>query len=152
VVEIRGDWAVRRARFMFPAPIKPYHGGAIEAIIQPSGQKTYGYIHSANLIDFKEIPFFTSQAAQNTDRILNKQRHRFERLLGEAGFKEWNPEGFLNLEGFDSGKGIVIYSMSGRAVDEDNFITKPVLVVWATPDGKILKLRLITLTHFAERG
>lgn len=151
VVEIEGDWAVRRGRLMFSRPIRPYHGGAVEARIEPSGKTVYGYIHDVRLLGFKEIPLRTGQALDNTNRMLDKQQGRLQRFLKEAGFEKWDGEGFLNLEGFDPGKGIVIYSMAGGTVDEGNILKTPVLVVWATPGGKVLKLRLITLTRFAER-
>lgn len=151
LVEIRGDTAFRRARMLLEPSVVPYYGGIIQARVKPSGEDSAGYMKPADLLEWKEYPVDRSRTRKTLQRALAFQRPRFDSLVSELGFEEWNPEGVLQLEGFDPQKDICIYSIAGKAVKEGIKEKKPLLIVRASLEGKLSYLALGTTGSVLER-
>lgn len=151
VVEIRGDKAFRVGRVTFDRSIEPYYGGIIRAHLRPVEKDVYGYITKAELLGWSEEPLQREATREAVEVILKRQRERLNRMLIKKGFDGWESDGILGLEGYDPGKEIAIYSMPSRTVSEGNLQRQPILVVWATPEGKILKVDLAILNRILER-
>ena len=151
VVRIRKGTAFRVGRVIFDKSIEPYYGGIIKARLRPVESEVYGYITRAELLEWREEPLARDETRDAVEVILKRQDNRLKRLLKENGFDEWESDGILQLEGYDPKQRIAIYSMVSRAVDEGNLERQPILVVWASPQGAILKVNLTILNRILER-
>ena len=151
VVRIREDTAFRVGRVLFDKSIQPYYGGIIRARPRPIEAEVYGYITRAELLEWSEEPLAREATRKAVEVILKRQDNRLKRLLKKRGFDEWESDGFLQLEGYDPEAEIAIYSMAGRTVYEENIEKQPILVVWASPQGAILKVNLTILNRILER-
>lgn len=151
VVEIRGDTAFRVGRVLFDKSIQPYYGGIIKARLRPIEAEVYGYITKVEILEWSEEPLAREATRQAVEDILKRQNRRLNRLVKEEGFEGWESDGTLQLEGYDPEAKIAIYSMASRAVYEGNIQRQPILVVWATPQGAILKVNLAILNRILER-
>ncbi|TKJ40562.1 hypothetical protein CEE36_09240 [candidate division TA06 bacterium B3_TA06] len=151
VVRIRGDTAFRVGRVLFDKSIQPYYGGIIRARLRPVEKDVYGYITKAELLEWSEEPLAREATREAVEVILDKQRERLNRILREKGFEAWESDGLLQLVGYDPEAEIAIYSMAARAVEEGNIQRQPILVVWASPQGAILKVNLTILNRILER-
>jgi hypothetical protein len=151
VVRIKEDTAFRVGRVLFDKSIQPYYGGIIRARLRPIEAEVYGYITMAELLEWSEEPLARDETREAVEDILKRQDNRLKRLLKEKGFDKWESDGLLQLEGYDPGKEIAIYSMAGGAVSEGNLERQPILVVWASPQGAILKVNLTVINRILER-
>jgi hypothetical protein len=151
VVEIRGDSAFRVGRVLFDKSIQPYYGGIIKARLRPIEAEVYGYITMAELLEWSEEPLAREATRQAVEEIVRKRKRHLDHLLMKEGFEGWESDGTLQLEGYDPEAEIAIYSMASRAVYEGNIQRQPILVVWATPQGAILKVNLAILNRILER-
>ncbi len=151
VVRIRNDTAFRVGRVLFDKSIQPYYGGIIRARLKPVEKDVYGYITKAELLEWSEEPLARDETREAVEDILKRQNRRLNRLVKKEGFEGWESDGILQLEGYDPEAKIAIYSMSSRAVDEGNLERQPILVVWSTPQGAILKVNLTILNRILER-
>ena len=151
VVRIRGDTAFRVGRVLLDRAIEPYHGGIIRARLRPIEKDVYGYITKAELLEWSEEPLARDETRETLEDILKRQNRRLNRLVKKEGFEGWESDVTLQLEGYDPEAEIAIYSMSSRAVEEGNIQRQPILVVWTTPQGAILKVNLTILNRILER-
>ncbi|MBA7614597.1 hypothetical protein ES703_21863 [subsurface metagenome] len=151
VVRIREDTAFRVGRVIFDKSIEPYYGGIIKARLRPIEAEVYGYITRAELLEWWEEPLARKATREAVEDILKKQDRHLNRLVKEEGFEGWETDGLLQLEGYDPEAEIAIYSMASEAVYEGNIQRQPILVVWATPQGAILKVNLTILNRILER-
>jgi hypothetical protein len=157
LVEIRGDSfpsgadAFRIGRVIFDLPIAPYYGGIIEARVRPVEQRITGYMLSAELLEWKEYPVNRELTRESLDRLLRQHGRVFKDLLNELGFEKWEPDAGLQLEGYDPAKDICIYSMVGERVMEGIVEKQPMLIVWATPEGKLIHVALTAARRVYER-
>jgi hypothetical protein len=154
LVQIRGDspsQAFRRARLLFDLPVEPYYGGIIQARVKPMERGISGYMLSAELLEWKEYPVNRGLTRESLDRLLRQHGRVFKDLLNELGFEKWKPDGALQLEGYDPAKDICIYSMLGEGVKQGIVEEQPMLIVWATPEGKLKSVALTTARRAFER-
>lgn len=151
VVRIRGDTAFRVGRVLLDRAIEPYYGGIIRARLRPIEKDVYGYIIKAELLEWSEEPLARDETREAVEDVLKRQNRRLNHLVKKEGFEGWESDGTLQLEGYDPEAEIAIYSMSSRAVSEGNLERQPILVVWATPQGAILKVNLTILNRILER-
>jgi hypothetical protein len=154
LVQIRGDsfpWAFRRARLLFDLPVEPYYGGIISARVKSVERGITGYMLSAELLEWKEYPVNRELTREVLDRLLRQHGRVFGDLLNELGFEKWEPDGVLQLEGYDPAKDICIYSMVGEGIMEGIVEKQPMLIVWATPEGKLKYVALTTARRAFER-
>ncbi len=157
LVEIQGDSfpqgaaAYRRARLAPDLPVAPYYGGVIEARVKPIERSVFGYMISVQLLEWKEIPVSTEVVREEVQRLLARQGETLQRLVEELGFRQWASDGVLQLEGYDPGRKICIYSMAGEYTKHGIIEEHPVLIVWATPEGKLKHVALIKSGRMLER-
>lgn len=157
LVQIRGDSfpeqaaAFRRARLLFDLPVAPYYGGIIEARVKTIERGVSGYMLSVELLEWKEYPVNRELARESLNRLLRQKGRLFGSLLYELGFEKWEPDAGLQLEGYDPAKDICIYSMVGEVIKEGIMEKQPMLIVWATPEGKLKHVVLTTARRVLER-
>ncbi len=152
VVEVVGDSAFRRARFIFDRPVHPYCGGAIRAHVNVLETGVTGYMIRGRLLDWEEIPLARSVTARCVETNLKKFHARLERFVREHGIDAWEPDGILTIEGYDPRKKIAIYSMAGRTTNLMYAEKQPLLIVWAYESGKIQKIYLTVIIRRLERS
>jgi hypothetical protein len=152
VTRIDRDTAFRVARLLMDSVIEPYYGGAINVHVRPGGKEAWGYAQKVELLEYREIPVARETVRKEVGRLLERQGKRLNQLIREKGLGGWKSDGVLNLEGYDSNKRVAIFSMAGRVNSEGNIEYEPLLVVWASPEGKILKAWLTILTRRLERS
>ncbi len=151
VVRIRDDTAFRVGRVLFDKSIQPYYGGIIRARLRPVESEVYGYITMAELLEWSEEPLARDETREALEDVLKRQNRRLNRLVKKEGFEGWESDVTLQLEGYDPEAEIAIYSMSSMVVREGNLERQPILVVWASPQGAILKVNLTILNRILER-
>jgi len=157
LVEIQGDsfpygaTAFRKVRLSPDLPVAPYYGGVIEARVRFVERGVSGYMTSVQLLEWKEIPVNRELTADGVQRLLARQGETLQRLVEELGFRQWASDGVLQLEGYDPGRKICIYSMAGEYTKHGIIEEHPVLIVWATPEGKLKHVALIKSGRMLER-
>lgn len=151
IVEIEGDSAVRKGRLLLDQPITPYEGGIINARIRVIQTGITGYMIRSELLDWEEIAIDRGTTQESVDRLLSRQENRLERLVKELGFDAWVEDGSLMLSGYDPETDVLIWSMAGRAVLEGIVETRPLLIFWIKPSGKIKRVFLTLTGRVFER-
>ncbi len=152
VTRIENDTAFRVARLMLDTIIEPYNGGALNVHVTPCGKEAWGYVVKARLLDYGETPLSRQAVRNQVNTLLRKQGKRISRLIRNKGLDGWETDGYLRLEGYDSDKKVAIYSMAGWVDSKGNLEHEPLLVVWASPEGKLLKAWLTIVTRRLERS
>jgi len=151
IVELRGDTACRVARVLLEQSILPYHGGVVRARLRLTQTGVLGYMVRAEVLEWTEEPLERGATRKAVEETLKQQHRRLKRLLRKSGFEGWEPDGTLELEGYDPRTRTAIYSMRGGTVVEGNLEREPILVVWADAHGEILRVRLAVINRVLER-
>lgn len=152
VTVVEQNTAFRVARLLPDTIIQPYKGGALNVDVIPRENEEWGYAVKAKLLGYSEIPLAMQAVRMEVDFMLRKQERRINRLIKNKGLEGWQTDGYLKLEGYDSNKKVAIYSMAGRVNSKGNLEHEPLLVVWASPEGKLLKAWLTIVTRRLERS